>query len=158
MRAIHDNTPDGAQIIGAERCARALIAAWGLMAVLTADTSNPVLIFLLSLVCTYQIHTVMVGWDPIYFVANRYRVADRVQVWQYIAVAGVMVAVIINGHVTAPGTFLLFCSFISLIAVAALFGRDGPLDYLDGEDIEAASEPLAATMPHASQRVRVSWR
>ncbi len=161
MTPFHDdNNTRGAGVSAAECCARVLAGAVFLGTVLAGMANTPVLVFDLSLFAVYLAHTVLLGRDPVYYLAARLRIADHVQVWEYLVASAALVIIVKGGHVHGALSVLMFASYAAFLAVAALFNRDGSdrrrgrrADVIDPLDAEFA-RPATIQVPRRRRAAR----
>ena len=118
------NVLDIVNITTPERVFRTAAGAGALIAVVAGAVATPPFIFLLSILGPYLIQTGAHGQDPVYALAKRLRVADRIQVWQHTLTTAMFLPIVIAGDLIS--SFIVFCLSMlgGFLATTAMVGRD----------------------------------
>ena len=111
-------------ITAAERGLRTLAGAALMFAVVAGAAPSPAMIFILCTLGLYMMHTALSGTDPVYALAGRLRVADRLQVWHHTLATAALSPVVIAGDLISAFTVFLLSALGGFLATAAIVGRD----------------------------------
>lgn len=148
----------GTAAIGRPECwIRAAAGAAALGAVLAGMVNRPDLVFGLSLLGVYLMHTVVMRRDLLYYIAVCLHMPDRVQLWEYLAASAVLIVIIKGGHVHGALTALMFASYAAFLAVANLINRGGSGTATAAYPPRRGAEDLAGGLTMARRPSRPRW-